>query len=71
MALLEVSEDVAAVDADRWAAMDMDGACDGCVVRGWIEMALLEFSEDVAAVDADKWAAMDMDGSASVLCVVC
>ncbi|KAG1682070.1 hypothetical protein DVH05_023224 [Phytophthora capsici] len=34
MALLEFSEDVAAVGADRWAAMDMDGACDGCVLRG-------------------------------------
>ncbi|KAG1692744.1 hypothetical protein DVH05_024344 [Phytophthora capsici] len=33
MALLEVSEDVAAVDADRWAAMDMDGAAVGLVVK--------------------------------------
>ncbi|KAG1682071.1 hypothetical protein DVH05_023237, partial [Phytophthora capsici] len=33
MALLEVSEDVAAVDADRWAAMDMDGAALGLVVK--------------------------------------
>ncbi|KAG1682542.1 hypothetical protein DVH05_020563 [Phytophthora capsici] len=39
MALLEVSEDVAAVDADRWAAMDMDGAWDGCVVRGVLMVA--------------------------------